>query len=217
MAMHYSPKAVTDGMIFCLDPANTKSYPGSGGIISDIAGGYTGTITGASFVDLNGGALDFQNSTSHYVLTDFSYSGDWTICFWGYFDSSSGPVNYPIRVATAASTPNTYEAGIFVFYSGNWGFYDGGSSLNGVGTINYAEWYNICVSKSSTTYKTFLNGSNTSSGTLDDIDINTLKLGTRDFGFPIDGKLSHVCVYNRALTEAETTQNYNALKGRFGL
>jgi hypothetical protein len=32
-----------------------------------------------------------------------------------------------------------------------------------------------------------------------------------------DGQIYYVAVYNRELTNDEITQNYNALKGRFGL
>jgi hypothetical protein len=33
----------------------------------------------------------------------------------------------------------------------------------------------------------------------------------------LDGKVSNVVIYNRALSAEEIMQNYNALKGRFGL
>ena len=32
-----------------------------------------------------------------------------------------------------------------------------------------------------------------------------------------DGRMSNTQIYNRALSTEEVTQNYNALKGRFGL
>jgi len=34
---------------------------------------------------------------------------------------------------------------------------------------------------------------------------------------PFDGKISQTLAYNRALTASEVKQNYNALKGRFGI
>ena len=46
MAFHYSPKIVTDGLIFALDAANHKSYPGSGTVWTDLSGNSThGTLT----------------------------------------------------------------------------------------------------------------------------------------------------------------------------
>ena len=37
------------------------------------------------------------------------------------------------------------------------------------------------------------------------------------FGLYFDGNISNVSAYNRVLTAAEVKQNYDALKGRFGL
>jgi hypothetical protein len=33
--------------------------------------------------------------------------------------------------------------------------------------------------------------------------------------YDLNGKISSTFIYNRALTQAEVTQNYNALKNRF--
>ena len=37
------------------------------------------------------------------------------------------------------------------------------------------------------------------------------------YGYYFDGEISIVRVYNRVLTAAEVTQNFNVLKGRYGL
>ena len=34
---------------------------------------------------------------------------------------------------------------------------------------------------------------------------------------PFNGKISQTLAYNRALTAAEVKQNFNALRGRFGI
>jgi hypothetical protein len=34
---------------------------------------------------------------------------------------------------------------------------------------------------------------------------------------PFNGRISQIFVYNKALTQSEVTQNYNALKGRYNL
>ena len=36
-------------------------------------------------------------------------------------------------------------------------------------------------------------------------------------GTKFNGRISQVTIYNRPLTQSEVTQNYNALKGRYGL
>jgi len=42
-----------------------------------------------------------------------------------------------------------------------------------------------------------------------------LYVGRTASGEYFNGKIAIVNVYNRVLTDAEVTQNYNALKGRF--
>ena len=39
MSFHHSPKIATDGLVFCLDAANTKSYPRSGNLFRNLSGG----------------------------------------------------------------------------------------------------------------------------------------------------------------------------------
>ena len=64
MATDYNPSIVTDGLVLCLDAANTKSYPGSGTTWTDISGkGYDGTLTnGPTFSSDNLGCIVFDGS-----------------------------------------------------------------------------------------------------------------------------------------------------------
>ena len=51
MALAHSPKIVTDNLVFCVDAANTKSYPGTGATWNDISMSGSvnnGTIDGAT-------------------------------------------------------------------------------------------------------------------------------------------------------------------------
>ena len=38
MAFRYSPRVVTDGLVFAVDAGNVKSYPGSGTVWYDLSG-----------------------------------------------------------------------------------------------------------------------------------------------------------------------------------
>ena len=63
MAFNYSPKTVTDGLVFAVDAANKKSYPGSGTTWTDLAGSNDGTLTnGPTFDSGNGGSIDFDGT-----------------------------------------------------------------------------------------------------------------------------------------------------------
>jgi len=110
--------------------------------------------------------------------------------------------------------------------------------LNTTGSIFQKEWTNICVTKEvgGTTgnkynCKIYVNGVNqdtyfwddtaTQDWWLDNLSLTGFNLGglyrpssTSSFG---DTNISSFSIYNRALTPTEVLQNYNALKGRFGL
>lgn len=62
MAIAYNASIVRDGLIFYIDAANSKSYPGSGTSVIDISGsGSNGTLAGGTgFSTNNGGSLQFD-------------------------------------------------------------------------------------------------------------------------------------------------------------
>ena len=69
--------------------------------------------------------------------------------------------------------------------------------------------------------KIYLNG--TADGSPADVTMNTptgtapLNIGKSETGEYFEGNIAVGRVYNRRLTDSEVLQNYNALKGRFGL
>jgi hypothetical protein len=82
-------------------------------------------------------------------------------------------------------------------------------------------WVNLCVTVSGTSIKTYLNGVLAGSTTMD----TTVKsFGSEVFGiangygyFRMQGEVGVASVYNRALTAEEIAQNFNALRGRYGI
>ena len=87
-------------------------------------------------------------------------------------------------------------------------------------------WYNISVvwTPSTSTTQLYLNGLIQTGSTFNNIGIgdkpNKITLGVRsDFVSTtwLNGKIGNVQVYNRDLTQSEITQNFNALRGRYGI
>lgn len=92
----------------------------------------------------------------------------------------------------------------------------------GAGVAIYENvWVNLCVTISGTTVKTFLNGALASTQTMD----TTIKsFASEVFGlgagygyFRAQADIPVAYVYNRALTDIEVQQNFNSLRGRFGI
>jgi len=223
MAFLYSPKIVTDGLVFAVDAANKKSYPGSGTTWTDLAGNNNGTLTnGPTFDSGNGGSLVFDGTNDYtsfltaplnFSSTNFSIEaifktttngvdvilgqypggGDW----WMGINSSK--LWFSISLPSAKIEPKT--------------------SFN----VNDNQWKIATATINNSTYevKLYVNGdlADTKSGTgsypNSSNNFTIGRFGNNSFQFP--GSIAEVKIYNKVLSPTEVTQNYNALKSRFGL
>ena len=80
--------------------------------------------------------------------------------------------------------------------------------------LNYVE-----TMSSSGTYSLYINGKLARQAqNMSPSGVNFDKIGVGQFsGVRLEGKLSNVSVYNKALSASEVKQNFNALRGRFGI
>ena len=89
--------------------------------------------------------------------------------------------------------------------------------------FNVNTWYNVTIVFTEDNYKTYVNGGSvttTSHGrSLSSITTSNgfVIANIADSNRPFEGNIAMTSIYNRELTQAENTQNYNALKSRFGL
>lgn len=238
MALVHSPRIITDGLVLCLDAANTKSYPGTGTTWTDLSTNKNnGTMTnmdGTNFNSGNGGYLTFDGTNEYTSVTinNFftSFNQQITMEAWIYVPSSatwSNGTNYG----------NIIARGNFDGAHGFWrtqtnnqvSFYcrqAGGVVLNvqSIGLITRDAWYQLVGTWNAGT-KLYINGNlvDSDSGTLGDtennvpfeIGRNTAAAGAAGNWFT--GNIAGVKIYNRALNDGEITQNFNALRGRFGI
>jgi len=221
MATIYNPNIVTDNLVFCLDAANTKSYPGSGTTWTELSGkGTNGTLTnGATFDSADGGSIVFDGTNDSVALGSdmFNPNADFTISSWIKIDTLSGTNSHTI-VSTLGNTGSfqlRYKNGTGLQVVDSW-IVDVGAFSNSE-TLSIGTWYNITVTRSSNTYTYYLNGSSVSSfSSTNTYDRGPMTIGINYAGTNVfDGKIAQVHVYNKALTAAEVLQNYNAYKGRY--
>ena len=91
MAVGYNPRIVTDGLVFCVDVANVKSYPGSGTDLYDLSGnGYNGTMTDVTITSDGHMSFDGQNPGSAVAFPESNISKDPSL----YLGGSSGRFTY---------------------------------------------------------------------------------------------------------------------------
>ena len=228
MAVGYNPRIVTDGLILALDAGNTKSYPGSGTTWRDLSGrGNTGTLTnGPTYSSSNGGSIVFDGTNDYAEVTgsnaDFLVgSQSFTIEWWEYFTGGTGYQGHlgvfefinlgaaPIQIWT--------QGGLFVTYSSNW------ISLGVSPTSN--QWAHYAISGVSGNFNIYKNGSYVTNSSVNwSKSSSTVKFavgGTPGWSygnFPTSARFSNVRFYKgKALSAAEVSQNFNALRGRFGI
>ena len=243
MAFFYSPNVVTDGLVFAVDAANKKSYPGSGTTWTDLAGSNNGTLTnGPTFDSGNGGSIVFDN-TDDIILCGSSnnVTGDnlQTCTLAAWFKTTTTGRGY-IASIKRQSTPSTLIT-ISVNTTGN------GQETNGVAglmTRDYAntnhvsittnnngngwndgQWHYLVGTVNSSTRIMYIDGvqQGTDTNGMQEVTGNTADFTIGGFatsGFSnqfYEGNIANVSFYTRALSSTEITQNYNALKSRFGL
>jgi hypothetical protein len=213
---------VTDGLVFYVDAGNSKSYPGSGTTWSDLVGSNNGTlVNGPTYNSANGGSIVFDgvndgarstNTTEHQVTVG-------TIQAW-VKSSSPGSAYRGIIVKQE-------QWGLF-FYNGELVTYDWGNvAQRATGqNIDDGNWHFIAMTFTETVGTPsnnaiiYLDGSSVLTTTVKNKSSSTsgIVFGAGRFDLAtqqLNGNIACGSLYNRALSAAEVTQNYNALKNRF--
>jgi hypothetical protein len=220
MSLGHSPSIVTSGLILCLDAGNTRSYPRSGTAWTDLSGNANnGTLTnGPTYNASNGGSIVFDGVDDYVSLPAGLLSGtsDFTINQW--VKSSS--------VGNAGTTFANYPSGNLQMLYGNQyvGVYLGTPvyACSTTPCVHYtSSWCMITALRSGTSVQFYRNGILIASGTTSNsvgTGAATFRLGTNtSTAERYTGNISINQVYSRALSVAEIAQNYNALRGRYGL
>ena len=227
MGIQYSTSIiVTDGLTFCLDAANKRSYPGTGTTWTDIIGSNIGTFGNSPTFDAaNAGSLIFDGTDDYVALSNsmIDPNEDWTLFFSINRSATQtstiicGPnQSLQVRIDGTGYWVDHWQvlhstvAGVVRFTN----FGPRGSVQRSLGV-----WYNVAITKSSYTYSLYIDGElnqSVTDGNEVTFNNNPNDIGRRVFSNEyLSGKLSNLSFYNRALTAAEILQNYEATKGRY--
>jgi hypothetical protein len=235
MALSHSPSIVTDGLVLCLDAANLKSYPGSGVTCNDLS-----TTVSLSTLQ-NGTGFDRQNSgrfifdgTNDKIQVPSPFgnidweSRAWTASVWGKMDvfGDRGIFTLNNNSTTFFSVTNIIGYGsVFWYFIRSTGSPTQYSYSTPYGPISVNIPYNFVITynglgfSSSSNIRFYINGSssvvNSGGGASRPNLIEGIQLGAEIY--PMDGDIYHFSMYNRVLTQTDVTQNFNALRGRFGI
>lgn len=247
MGLAHSPKIPTANLILYVDAANFKSYPKSGTIINDLISTSNRMIlaNGVSYSANNYGTFTFDGINDCLVLNNNTLTDNlsaMTVSVW-VFKEWSNTANYTPIVSkmkdymTGAGWEVSFTGGKRV----NWVVQEAAGNrykqfLTNSLTDLSSRWYNFTTSYKDQndylSYKLYINGErevapvNASAGgpfststTAANVCIGARNAGTSDnYGilyFP--GDIAVVQIYDNQLSDAEVQQNFNALRGRFGI
>lgn len=220
-----------------MDSMNPRSYPGSGNIWYDISGNNNhGTMS--NFTGPSAGSTSGYDTNTKWMMFDRHLgASDATVNNVVNISNSTSlqeclcqngmSVSMWVRITSAVCTAMTkwdgsweiYYCPTLVFRTQGTGGNDGGTGYSNSTYVNI--WTNITSTHDGTTRKIFFNGTEIFSDTnvvTGQNTTNPVSVGGYSSGiYAFVGAMPYYSLYNRALTSAEILQNFNAIRGRFGI
>lgn len=219
----------TTNLVLNLDAGNPSSYSGSGTTWTSLTGTNNATLqNGPTFDTANGGTIAFDGSNDYASCassSDFAFgTGDFTLEMWIKHGTSGSAYQHLFAL------PDQNTFGLKAYDNGTFGqIYFYSSAYNTDGTIpntttsswvlDRNTWNHIVFLRQSSIgygYKNgLLKGSKTSFN--NNFTAQTLNIG---WGWGSEYRSKNIAVariWKRALSQAEITSSFNALRGRFGL
>ena len=225
--IHIATKGVVQsGLALNLDAGASTSYPGSGTTWTDLSGnGNTGTlVNGPTYDSANGGSILFDG-TNDYMSANIScsrtfYSLDW----WARPTALS---NYDqVILMNSSGTAGSYWQGFTTTANSAGRISIGTNTANRVivdGVRSNGVWANFTWTFDNGSVSLYKNSVLLTTSTIaaHSADFTLLQIGAGPSfgeGTRFDGNCGALKLYSgKALTAAEVRQNFNALRGRYGI
>jgi len=224
MGIDVGPIEATDGLIVHLDAGNTRSYSGSGNTWYNlITGAIGGTMVGVGYSTINGGYFNFTGS-QYMTFASTPPVGQSTLSSTveifafrintGGFEVMFGGGNTAANQAFYFGNRQNSSNFMMAYYAND---LDAATPTTNVAWNHYVATYDNTTGRRVTYYNSRLLGQNVSGATNTSASVFMIGafnlLGTPNYHF--NGRIAFVKIYNRALTQQEIFQNYNATKGRY--
>jgi hypothetical protein len=210
---------------------------------TDLSGnGNTGTLTnGPTYSSANGGSIGFDGTDDYSSISHTSTlnPGTGSFTFGGFFKTNADALSnyYPVHLSKSQGDwSNGYIIRAVYPYTGGYSVAVSQGGNDGVDrrtitstlTASLGVWVNIVGvwNAPSRTLTLYFNGvANATGTTTNSLTINptaNLEFGrynriTQSRFEYVNGNIAQVSIYNRALSATEIQQNFNALRGRYGI
>ena len=232
MAFHYSPRAVTDGLVLYLDAANTQSYVSGDTTWNDLSrtADVANLVNTPTFTSDSGGGIELNGTNQRTLVpsTDLNFV-DQPVTLESWVDVNTLPGdsngNY-FFTKTRLSGGFIYTAfqifgtklRLLVQEGTTTGLWLGDGDDVPLGK------HHVCVTIDTDDIIFYLDGvqygssfSNTSN-ILMDFSVSSTDWNIGQFNGVYSDQTTYVAkMYDRTLSASEVAQNFNSLKGRFGL
>lgn len=200
-------------------PTIAELVAGVGSEWYDMIGSNHGSIVNSAQLYNSGGYMTFDG-VDDYVLCPYqSYmtkSGNYTFSAW-IKTTTSGVIFQNCNNDGNDRNGMVSNSGTGVTF----GYFNGTAWVQVYAPINSGQWNHVVGVNSGGTLTLYTNGvaSTTVSGSMYVHIATGLYLGrqTLDETNKFNGNIANITTYSRALSAAEVTQNFNALRGRFGI
>jgi len=225
MGTKYNPTVVRDGLVYYIDAANPRSYSGSGVTANGLVGGIGGTlVNGVGFGTTGTNYFIFDGVDDNIPFTIINYGTTLTIETWAKSRSFSsfgmifGFSDYDVLIYLGALGFNTGNGDHYGLTS---------TQVTNLGLLDQWKHY-VFEMRSDIPYtnnKIYINGEIQSLSQILGSENASKRnfnngngkingwLSANNYFTPID--ISQFKIYNRALTNQEIRQNYNATKKRY--
>ncbi len=213
MGIAYNTSIVSDGLVFALDAANSRSYSGSGTTANGLIGGIGGTlVNGVGFSSLDSGYFSFDG-TNDYIQMPLSISSGGSFSINLKFKLNTLLSDMRLVGAFSGNTDQftvSVEAGILRWWMNN-------TWRNTIFSPTINTFYDMFLTYDGANLRLFINGNYI---TVDNGNAYFDNLGIANpfvlqYGSYLSGLIYGFQFYNRVLTDAEVKQNYNATKKRY--
>jgi hypothetical protein len=174
-------------------------------------------INGTSYSSANGGSLVFDG-VDDYIQTDITtHYPNITLEAWARRTDTN---SFRSLIGKYRGDPAQTESYELLFNSSaGIRFHVTSSSINYDSSTVADTWYHVVGTYDGTTARIYLNGEAVASGSRT-AGSNSVpfRVGASPRGANYNnGNIARASIYNRALTASEVKQNFNALRGRFGI
>ena len=239
------PPVVTNGLVLNLDAGFTPSYPQSQTAWYDLSGNNNNStlVNGPTYNTSQGGGIKFDATDDYATIPDSNSIDLTTLTISLWFNrgdiltlAAGDQQNFFLKGNTVVAGGDQKCPQVSLFGPTGGGEYAWGAGALGGGGGNIVppsqvlfanQWYNLVFTHVSTNAPIpYLNGVKqtnwTVTGASNPLVPNTWRATIsgdveRNQAATFNGIMSIVQLYNRALSETEVLQNWNALKARFGL